>query len=320
MRIGSGRLGRLVLLEMEYQIDTSDGCSLSYWLRRAPNQPASVILLIHGAASNHTRWSEFVDETRLNATWDLLRPDMRGNGESAYRGRLNLELWSRDLREILDAEGYPRALLVGHSLGAQIAIQVAHDFPDRVQGLSLIDPVARSALIGRKRWLARTRPLFLVGIWVARALNTLGIRRRQIPDRDLRILDQETRAALSEGQSAEEIAKRYSALGPILRYQPTANYLQQLVATTADFPDLTQITVPVQVLLSKGITFADPQVNRQELGRFTDVQFTSIDANHWPLTECPDEVRRAIEDWVADQFSQSTPPAAGPTAPKPLSH
>ncbi len=191
-----------------------------------------------------------------------------------------------------------------------------------MQGLSLIDPVARSALIGRKRWLARTRPLFLVGIWVARALNTLGIRRRQIPDRDLRILDQETRAALSEGQSAEEIAKRYSALGPILRYQPTANYLQQLVATTADFPDLTQITVPVQVLLSKGITFADPQVNRQELGRFTDVQFTSIDANHWPLTECPDEVRRAIEDWVDDQFSQVHASRRGPyrpKAPKPLS-
>jgi len=288
---------------MERHIDTADGCSLSYWLRRAPHQPAPVILMIHGAASNHTRWSELVDMTSLSTSWDLLRPDMRGNGRSFYRGRLDLGIWSRDLEEILDAEKCSRALLVGHSLGAQIAIQFAHDFPERVLGLSLIDPVARCALIGPKRWLAVTRPLFQAAIRVARGLNALGVRRRQIPDRDLRELDQETRAALGEGQSADEIAKRYSALGPILRFEPTANYLQQLVATTADLPDLTQITVPVQVLLSKGITFADPQINRRELGRFPDVHFTDIDANHWPLTESPDQVREAIEEWVDRRFS-----------------
>jgi len=283
---------------MERGFTTSNGCELRYWVTRAQSQPAPAILLVHGAASNHTRWSEFVDTTSLTRAWDFVWSDMRGNGRSLYRGRLDLEVWSRDLKKVLDAEGYANALLIGHSLGAQIAIQFAHDFPDSVRGLCLIDPVARRALTGRKRWLARTRPLFLVGVWVARALNTLGIRRRQIPDRDLRVLDQETRAALSEGQSAEEIAKRYSALGPILRFEPTANYLQQLVATTADWPDLTKITVPVQVLLSRGITFADPQINRQEIGRFPDVQFTDIDANHWPLTESPEEVRQAIEEWV----------------------
>ena len=287
---------------MERRITTSDGCALSYWLRKASSQPAPVSLMVHGAASNHTRWSEFVDKTGLTGSWDLLSPDMRGNGQSHYRGRLDLDTWARDLSEILEAEGYPAALVIGHSLGAQIAIQFAHDYPGRAQGLVLIDPVARNALIGRKRRLAHTRPLFQAAIWLARGLNFVGVHRRQIPDRDLRELDQETRTALRSGQAAEEIAKRYSALGPILRYEPTANYLQQLVATTAPLPDLTQITVPVQVLLSKGITFADPQVNRRELGRFPDVHFTDIEANHWPLTESPDEVREAIEDWIGRRF------------------
>ena len=302
---------------MEYQIDTSDGCSLSYWLRRAPNQPASVILLIHGAASNHTRWSELVDMTSLARTWDLLRPDMRGNGQSFYRGRIGLEIWSRDLEEILDAERYSRTLLVGHSLGAQIAIQFAHDFPDRVQGLVLIDPVVRRALIGRQRRLSSARPLFQAAVWAIQLLNALGFRRHQIPDRDLRALDQETRKALQGGQSAAEIAKRYGALGPILRCQPTANYLQQLLATSAPLPDLAEVNVPVKVLLSTGITFADPQINRDALEHFPDVSFTSIDANHWPLTESPDEVRQAIEEWVERRFSHSPPPAAAPTAPGP---
>jgi pimeloyl-ACP methyl ester carboxylesterase len=292
---------------MERSITTSDGCTLTYWLRRTSDQPAPVILMIHGAASNHTRWSEFVDSTTLTTTWDLLRPDMRGNGQSFYRGRLDLDVWSRDLALLLDAEKYSKALLVGHSLGAQIAIQFAHDHPDRVQGLALIDPVVRAALIGRKRTVSRSRPLFRAAVWIIRCLNALGLRRREIPDRDLRELDRETRIALQDGQSAEEIAERYSAVGPILQYQPTANYLQQLIATTASLPELETITVPVAILLSTGITFADLRTNREALEHFPDVEFTSIDANHWPLTESPYEVRVAIEEWVAERFP-TTPP------------
>ena len=291
---------------MERGITTSNGCQLSYWLRRAQNQPAPTILMIHGAASNHTRWSEFVDATSLAIDWDLLRPDMRGNGQSFYRGRINLEIWSRDLAEILDAEAAPKALLVGHSLGAQIAIQFAYDYPERVQGLALIDPVVRDALTGKRRFLSHNQPPFRALVWAIQRLNALGLRRQQIPDRDLRELDRETRRALREGQSAEEIAKRYSALGPILRYQPTANYLQQLLATSAPLPDLAAITAPVEVLLSTGITFADPLVNREALEQFPDVHFTSIDANHWPLTESPDDVRKAIEDWVNERFPKSS--------------
>lgn len=295
------------MLAMERSITTSDGCTLTYWLRRTSDQPAPVILMIHGAASNHTRWSEFVDSTTLTTTWDLLRPDMRGNGQSFYRGRLDLDVWSRDLALLLDAEKYSKALLVGHSLGAQIAIQFAHDHPDRVQGLALIDPVVRAALIGRKRTVSRSRPLFRAAVWIIRCLNALGLRRREIPDRDLRELDRETRIALQDGQSAEEIAARYSAVGPILQYQPTANYLQQLIATTASLPELETITVPVAILLSTGITFADLRTNREALEHFPDVEFTSIDANHWPLTESPYEVRVAIEEWVAERFP-TTPP------------
>ena len=291
---------------MERGITTTDGCRLSYWLQLSLNRPAPVILMIHGAASNHTRWSEFVDATSLSDSWDLLRPDMRGNGQSFHRGRIGLDLWSRDLAHLLDAESYPKALLVGHSLGAQIAIQFAHDHPARVQGLVLIDPVVRSALIGSQRRVSHARPLFQAAVWGIQSLNALGLRRRRIPDRDLRELDRATRAALHEGQSAEEIAKRYSALGPILRYQPTANYLQQLIATTATLPDLETITVPVAILLSTGITFADPQINREALEHFPDVVFTSIDANHWPLTEQPESVREAIEEWVNERFPRAT--------------
>lgn len=285
-------------MESARRLIAADGTRLAYWLWQTGPERRRLLVLIHGAASNHTRWSEFLEHTRLKGSWDFLRPDMRGNAESLTRGRLDTETWSRDLAEILEVEGYPSALVIGHSLGAQIAIHFAARYPTQADGLVLIDPVFRRALIGRQRRISRARPLFELAIWIGRALNGLGIYRRHIPNRDLRDLDRKTREELRGDQSKEEIAKKYGALRPILQYMPTANYLQQLVETVGPLPDLAEIRCPVLVLLSTGITFADAEINKQEIARFPQVEVQPIEANHWPLTERPEEVRRAIEDWI----------------------
>lgn len=289
-------------METERRLTASDGARLAYWLHRGGREPRRLAVLVHGAASNHTRWSEFLERTTLKHSWDLLRPDMRGNGSSAFRGRLDSGVWCRDLAEIIEAEGYAQAVLIGHSLGAQIAIGFAARYPPRVSGLVLIDPVFRRALIGRKRWLARAAPLVRFAVWKIRAWNALGIRRSEIPDRDLRALDKETREALERSTSHAEIARRYGSLRLILRHMPTANYLQQVLETVAPLPPLSEIRAPTLVLLSAGITFADPRINREEIARFQRVEVVTIDANHWPLTERPDETRRAIEGWMNRTF------------------
>lgn len=292
------------MAELERALTAADGARLTYWIRRGDDADGRLLLLVHGAASNHTRWSEFVEYTALRERWDMLRPDVRGNARSVARGRLDLAVWSRDLVEILAAEGYENAVVVGHSLGAQIAIEMASRYPERARGLVLIDPVFHRALTGRQRTIYRARFLLRLAAWIVRALNALGLRRREIPDRDLRKLDEETREALRGGESKEEIARRYGALGPILSATPVAVYLQQALATFAPLPDLATVRCPVLVMLSAGVTFADARVNRREIERFPRVDVVTIDANHWPLTEKPDEVRRAIDGWVMTTFRE----------------
>lgn len=259
-------------------------------------------MLLHGAASNHTRWSELVHNTDLTESWDVLRPDLRGNGESMTRRGLTIATWCRDIEEMLRAEGRSEAVVLGHSLGAQLAIHWAHSRPERVRGLVAIDPVFRRALEGWQKVLSRNLWLVRGLASVILALNALGLRRRRFASRDLWELDRETRRALAEAESFDEIARQYGALGPILRHMPTANYLRQLVATVDRLPRLEAITAPVLVLLSAGITFADLETNRAEAARFPDHRVVEIEANHWPLTEAPDEVRRAIERWVGERF------------------
>lgn len=264
------------------------------------------LLFIHGAASNHTRWSEFVEHTTLTRTWNAIIPDMRGNGASMIRGKQDMPIWCADLADVLDAENASGAVVVGHSLGAQIAVHFAHRHPEKVRGLVLIDPVFQAALQGIQLFVRRYRwPLRGLAA-VIHALNAIGVRRRHIVDRDLRELDEETRRAIKGPESLDAIAKRYGALGPILRHMPSGNYLRQGLATVSPLPDPAGITIPVQVLISGGTTLADLDVNRAEAARFPNSDIVLLEANHWPLTETPDAVREAIEDWIDKTFGATS--------------
>ncbi|NIO41475.1 MAG: alpha/beta hydrolase, partial [Burkholderiales bacterium] len=93
-------------MESARSLTTEDGVTLSYRLWQEGAQRRPLIILLHGMASNMTRWSEFVELTSLKNSWDILRLDLRGHGQSFYRGKLSAEIWSRDLVHILDHESY----------------------------------------------------------------------------------------------------------------------------------------------------------------------------------------------------------------------
>lgn len=279
-------------------LEAADGTRLYYWVQRCATKSAPAVLLIHGAASNHTRWSEFTRSTSLSNRFDMVRPDMRGNARSMCRGKLDLGTWCGDLKAILEAEGYGPSIVVGHSLGAQIALHLAATCRERVGALALIDPVVPKALKGRRRWTKRMEPVIRPGVWLLRAINRLGLRRREFPLMDLEDLDKKTRADMRGDHPQEELVRRYSALGLILKYMPTANYVQQIMATAAQLPGLEEITAPTLVLESAGVDFMDRARSRAELARLPNMVLVEIDATHWPLTERPDDVREAIEAWA----------------------
>ena len=284
-------------MEMIRTLPTADGTMLGYRLFRGAAAPRRLIVLLHGVASNMSRWSEFVEHTSLKETWDLLRPDLRGHGESFARGRLGLEIWCRDLRDVLDAEGYDQALLIGHSLGAQVAVQFAARYPARVRGLVLIDPIFHQALRSGMRVLSRLQPAVSLLAALIRLLNRLGLRRRHIPVRDLRKLDEKTRQDLLAAGKQKEMIELYSSPWEDLKFFPVASFLQEMIEITRPLPALAEIKVPILALLSSGITYTDPDITQKTLAGNAQVQTVTVDAYHWPLTEKPRQVREAIEKW-----------------------
>lgn len=277
------------------------GAHIAYRLWR-PGTPRRTIVAIHGLASNLTRWSEFAATTRLAASWDILSLDLRGHGGSLYRGRLGFEEWCADIAELLAAERVTDTVLLGHCLGANVALWFAHRQPQRVKGMVLIEPMFRQALAGEMLKAIRLRPWIAAVVPLLRGLAALGLHRRQLEMLDLADLDREARAAMA-GEGGFPVS-RYSSIREDLRGVPLTVYLQDLLAVTGPLPDLPGLASPTLALLSSGTAFTDPETTARLLAELPDCRIVRLNAQHWIPTEQPEAMRHAIEDWCDERFGR----------------
>lgn len=112
-----------------------DGCEVSY--ERVGSGPT--VILIHGLGGTKAIWRRLRE--RLAADFDVLAYDLRASGATreTVGGRdLSLTTWSDDLRGLVEALRLSRPALVGHSLGASIAVKYALRWPHDVSALVLM--------------------------------------------------------------------------------------------------------------------------------------------------------------------------------------
>jgi 3-oxoadipate enol-lactonase len=111
---------------------------LSFTRHPAPTAGAPRLALIHSLALDRSVWDGVVE--RLAKDYEILTYDCRGHGQSPKaEGPYTVELFARDLAELLDHIGWERAIVAGCSMGGNVAQAFAAAFPERVTALGLID-------------------------------------------------------------------------------------------------------------------------------------------------------------------------------------
>jgi len=290
-------------MEQEKFLKLSSAISIRYRVHEpdviTPSTPS--LVLIHGVASNLTRWTEFLTKTVLKSRCRLVRLDLRGHAGSQTNTGVGMKSWCSDLIAILDKEKIDRAYIVGHSLGAQVALNLAFRSPERVAGLVLIDPIVPSALKGflakgpYVRWLLGGFAS-LAALW-----RRIFLPSHRFPLRDLYELDQKTRILITEDPAAN-LADLYHAPSQDMRFISLANYLRDIYEVIRPLPRLADISAPTLALLARDPSVSDAVKNRIAMQRLPDITIETIDADHWPLTEKPDETREAIERWCLSKF------------------
>jgi pimeloyl-ACP methyl ester carboxylesterase len=124
---------------MQWRNERSRGSSgVELQVRRVVDPPAPPLLLLHGLGVGGIVWQAFA--RRLLPGFAAIAPDLRGHGESdTPPGGYQPVDYARDLIPVLEREGRP-VPVVGHSLGALVAVEVAASQPELVPWVALLDP------------------------------------------------------------------------------------------------------------------------------------------------------------------------------------
>lgn len=114
----------------------ANGINLRYHRTGGGKPP---VVLLHGITDNGLCWTRVAQA--LESDYDVIMPDARGHGESdkpasGYRA----EDHAADVASLIELLGLHRPVLLGHSMGADVAAHVAALYPILVGGLIAEDP------------------------------------------------------------------------------------------------------------------------------------------------------------------------------------
>ena len=106
-------------------------------LRSSGNADRPAIVLLHGLFGSASNWGTVA--RHLGHDYQVLVPDLRNHGQSPHHPDCSYPAMTEDVLGLLDARGIDAAILVGHSMGGKVAMQLALNHPQRVRGLAVVD-------------------------------------------------------------------------------------------------------------------------------------------------------------------------------------
>jgi 3-oxoadipate enol-lactonase len=250
-----------------------DGARLYYQLAGA-GEP---LVLLHGLGASSADWEYQVPE--LAQHFQVIVPDFRGHGASDRAGDYRVERFARDTWLLLDRLRVRAPILVGHSMGGAVAMQMALDRPGTVPSLVL----------------ANTLPSFLTDTAGKRAMLWLRLLLMGLlgPRRMSEILTRRLYPHPHQAKLRAKIARRNAR-------NDRSVYLATIRALTrwSVRDRLGELTLPVLLVASEQDYFEGPEVLRF-LAALPDARLREFaGARHGLPLEQPEQFNRAVLEFL----------------------
>jgi pimeloyl-ACP methyl ester carboxylesterase/biotin carboxyl carrier protein len=286
--MGTGPLGRIQrddvtsLLSRHASPSLSEPSVLTQWTqgagplaisrRKGEGKP---LVLLHGFTADSQSWAPF--EKALGPTRPLIRIDLPGHGKSPKRQVRNFQDLSRMIVEAFDeaTRGENEVHLVGHSLGAALALALADIRGRRIASLTLIAPAGLGPEIDAAA---------LNGIVRASRIESLAPWLRRLTATPDGISDDYVRAAM---RTREEAALRACQTDMAQALFPDGVQAFDLCAA------LQRLDLPTQILWGRRDHILPLAQAIAAEGDFALHLLSG--AGHIPQIECPDRVARITQ-------------------------
>jgi pimeloyl-ACP methyl ester carboxylesterase len=258
------------------------GFTLRY---RVTGKPESrTVVLIHGVGGKLEDWEKVAG--RLEASYHVVRFDMRGHGQSDKPpGPYLLEQVASDLHQLLGHLNLEPMNLVGNSLGALVAQQFALTFPEAIETLTIVAGVAGRTEDERSRVLAR---LDIVENGISGQHFDSSVSRWYTDD------------FIRANPDHIERAKRSNA-----ENNPEAYAAAYRMLATNDLADrLNEVRLPTSIVTGEFDIGSNPRMARLMHEKIAGSRLTILAGmKHAIVNECPDKVAQVIADNIESTVS-----------------
>ena len=253
--------------------------------------PSLTFLFIHGLGENLRTWEKM--EEQLTIPYRILLIDLPGHGQSPLQRRTNYshDNLSRLLWKFVDEIGTGDLVIVGHSLGGNIALRMAAIRPEKIQGLFLLSP---SVFDTRGFPLPR---LITNNIFLRPLLDVMIRRIVRSPERLTKLLQQ---AVFDETAVDGDLIERI--VTPITdnpKSYLTLIYLFRDSSRNRKLPDFGGIHVPVLIINGTEDLWVKPEDTLRLASLLPDGKLILLPScGHMPQEEKPNEVVQKLEEFV----------------------
>lgn len=95
------------------------------------------LIILHGLFGMLDNWKSIA--TKLSEDYSVYLLDLRNHGRSPHFDTHSYEEMAEDVNEWMEENWIYNAFVIGHSMGGKVAIQLASDYPDKVEKLVVVD-------------------------------------------------------------------------------------------------------------------------------------------------------------------------------------
>jgi pimeloyl-ACP methyl ester carboxylesterase len=274
-------------------VDVEDGGRI-HVVERGQGPP---LVLLHGIMLSSALWvhqlRDLADHHRVIAV------DLRGHGQSLPGSTgSGIEILADDVRTVLETLGVEHAIVVGHSMGGMVALQLATGLPPderrrRIAGIVLTSTTAGPfvTLPGFTGVVRVTGPVTARALLVGERVGA-----KALPSRDLRWW----LTRLGFGADAPAVQVRF--VEAMHRGTPSRT-LADLIGSLATFDlssKLGALDVPVLVVVGSHDKLTAPRLARRLAAALPEASLVELPrCGHMPMLERRHEFSRLVDEFTA---------------------
>ncbi len=242
------------------------------------------LIILHGVFGQQRNWTA---QAKIFAdNFQVYGFDARNHGQSPHADSMTYREMAEDVVQTMDALQIPNADFIGHSMGGKIAMQLALDYPERVNKLVVVDIAPVNYQSGPSQELEALQKINLVSLTNRQQADTVlqdgGVQNKAIRDFLLTNLKRNSEGRFEWRMNLSVIAKDFALL-------------KSWDQTRSEFLGRT--------LFVKGANsdYLLLEYSDQTLGFFPNAKVKVISgAGHWVHNEKPEQFFKIVQSFLLE--------------------